>query len=162
MQDAIVAIQNTKIDTPFANCLLIESNAGQTSTVSIRGGILNGAGNNGVLMQASGGGVVNASIIQNSISVVLVPVEAIVLDAPSQILLNATNNFGAGGGPPTAGLGGVGSQFVLSNSAGGILQISQGTLPDMSTTNAGVTVTETTPGTVTFNAIVPTPPPPSP
>jgi hypothetical protein len=156
VQDAILAVQNTRIDTPFSNALFVESNAGQTSTVSYTGGILTGAGNDGVLLQASGGGTINATILQNSIAVILNPVEALVLDAPSQILLNAANNFGSGGGAPTAG------DFVLTNSAGGILQISQATLADLSTTNSGVTVTETTAGTVTFNAIVPTPPPPTP
>jgi len=124
--------------------------------VSITGGILTGSGNDGVLLQASGGGIINATILQNSIAVILNPVEAIVLDAPSQILLNAANNFGTGGGPPTAG------NFVLNNSAGGILQISQGSLADMSVTNSGVGVTETTAATVSFNASVPIPPPPTP
>jgi hypothetical protein len=156
VQDAILAVQNTKVDTPFSNALFVLSNAGQTSTVSYNGGILTGAGNDGVLLQASGGGTINATILQNSISVILNPVEALVLDAPSQILLNAANNFGTGGGAPTAG------NFVLTNSAGGILQISQATLADLSTTNSGVAVTETTAGTVTFDAIVPTPPPPTP
>jgi len=154
IEDSIVAIRNTTVGAPFANCVLIQANTGQTSTVSIVGSILTGAGNDGVLMQAQGGGVVNATILQSSIDVILNPVEAIVFDAGSSIFLNAANNFGTGGGPPTAG------DFVLNNSAGGILQISQASLPNLSAANSSATVTPS--GVITFNAVVPIPPPPSP
>jgi hypothetical protein len=105
-------------------------------------------------MQAQGGGVVNATILQSSIDVILNPIEAVVFDAGSSIFLNAANNFGTGGGPPTAG------NFVLNNAAGGILQISQASTANMSAANSAATVTPS--GVITFNAIVPTPPPPSP
>jgi hypothetical protein len=154
IQDSIVAIQNATVSGPFSNCVLVEANAGQTSTVSVVGSILSSAGNNGVLMQAQGGGVVNATILQSSIDVILNPIEAVVFDAGSSIFLNAANNFGTGGGPPTAG------NFVLNNAAGGILQISQASTANMSAANSAATVTPS--GVITFNAIVPTPPPPSP
>ncbi|MFM7035453.1 MAG: beta strand repeat-containing protein, partial [Planctomycetia bacterium] len=154
VQNAIASIQNTSIDSPFANGILVQSLAGETSTVSYSGGINTGAGNDGVLLQASGGGIINASVLQNSIDVTLNPVEAIVLDAPSQILLNAANNFGTGGGPPTVG------SFVLNNLAGGVLGISQASTADMTITNSGVAVS--TSGVITTSVPVPTPPPQSP
>ena len=154
VQNAIASIQNVSIDSPFANGILVQALAGETSTVSYTGGINTGAGNDGVLLQASGGGIVNATVLQNSIDVTLNPIEAIVLDAPSQILLNAANNFGTGGGPPTVG------SFVLTNTAGGILGISQASTGDMSITNSGVAVS--TAGVITTSVPVPTPPPQTP
>jgi hypothetical protein len=154
VQNAIASIQNTSVDSPFSNGVLAQAFGGQTTTVSFTGGILTGAGNDGVLVQASGGGIVNATVAQNSIDVLLNPVEAIVLDAPSQILLDAINNFGTGGGPPTIG------NIVLNNSGGGVLGISQATVPDVSTTNSSATVVDT--GVITTSQVVPVPPPPTP
>ena len=154
VQNAIASVQNTTIDAPFSNGVLAQAFGGQTTTVSFTGGIITGAGNDGVLVQASGGGIVNATVAQNSIDVILNPVEAIVLDAPSQILLDAINNFGTGGGPPTIG------DIVLNNAAGGVLGISQATVPDVSTTNSSATVNDS--GLITTSQVVPTPPPPTP
>jgi hypothetical protein len=154
VQNAIASIQNTTVDSPFSNGVLAQAFAGQTTTVSFTGGILTGAGNDGMLVQASGGGIVNATVAQNSIDVLLNPVEAIVLDAPSQILLDAINNFGTGGGPPTIG------NIVLNNSGGGVLGISQPTVPDVSTTNSNATVVDS--GVITTGQVVPVPPPPTP
>ena len=153
IRDAIVALGPIQISSPNSNCILATAEAGETTTFSYTGGINTGAGNDGIRIEANGG-IVNATLAQNSIDVNAVPIEAIVWNAAGEINLNAQSNFGALGGAPTTG------PITLNNSAGGVLSISQSSTANLGTSNSGALVTSV--GVVTFNAIVPTPPPPSP
>ena len=153
IRDAIVALGPIQISSPNSNCILATAEAGETTTFSYTGGINTGAGNDGIRIEANGG-IVNATLAQNSIDVNAVPIEAIVWNAAGEINLDAQSNFGALGGAPTTG------PITLNNSAGGVLSISQSSTANLGTSNSGAVVTSV--GVVTFNAIVPTPPPPSP
>jgi hypothetical protein len=135
--------------------VLATASAGQVTTVEIGNStITSAAGIDGVRLQASGGGVVNGTIFSSVIDVPSDSLSVLVSDAASSILLNANNNIGPGGGPPTAGA------FVLDNGAGGTLTIEQATVGDLSATNNGVGVTPT--GPITTNGTTPPVPPPTP
>ena len=119
------------------------SNSSITSTIGI----------DGLRLQATGGGIVNATLATTLIDVPQNPLNAIVFDGTSSIFLNAFNNSGTGGTPPLAG------SFIINNN--GVLQIEQASTADLSLSNNGVTVSVLA-LPPTFGATTPIVPPPTP
>jgi hypothetical protein len=155
VQNALARITGTTLTGFIGQGILAAAGAGQTTTVEVGNStITSAAGIDGLRLQASGGGVVNGTIFSSIIDVPQNSLNAIVSDAASTILLDATNNLGSGGGAPTAGT------FVLNNGGGGTLQIDQASTGALSTANNGVGVTPT--GLITTSGTTPPVPPPTP
>jgi len=153
--DGVASISGVSVTGSTGQGILIRAGAGQESTVAVQNSTITGAaGLDGVQIQSTGDGTVNATIGTNLIDAQLNPLEAIVFDTPGTINLNAFGNFGTGGGPPLQG------DFVLNNQ-GGTLSIEQATTADLSTSNNGVVVTVPA-SPVSVNGSTPTPPPPTP
>ncbi len=154
--NALAAITGASISGFGGQGILATAGAGQQTTVQVvNSQISTAAGIDGLQLRASGGGIVNGTLQSSLIDVSASSLNAIVLDAPSSVFLNATNNIGTAGGPP--GTGG----FVLNNQ-GGTLQINQASINDLQIENAGVTVTETVPASVSFGGSAAPVPPPTP
>jgi len=154
--NALAAITGASISGFGGQGILATAGAGQQTTVQVvNSQISTAAGIDGLQLRASGGGIVNGTLQSSLIDVSASSLNAIVLDAPSSVFLNATNNIGTAGGPP--GTGG----FVLNNQ-GGTLQINQASISDLQIENAGVAVTETVPASVSFGGSAAPVPPPTP
>jgi hypothetical protein len=155
VQDALAAISGVTISNAGGQGILALAAAGEQTTLQVTGAVITAAaGIDGVRLQASGGGIVNATVTTTQINATANSLNAIVFDPTSVINLNATGNLGSGGGPP--GVGG----FVLNNQTG-TLAIDQASIADLSTQNNGVTVTVPA-SPVTFNNTTPPVPPPTP
>ena len=155
VQNALAKITGTTLTGFIGQGILASAGAGQITTVEVGNStITSAAGIDGFRLQASGGGIVNGTIYSTVIDVPQNSLNAIVLDAGSAILLNASNNLGSAGGAPTAGT------FVLNNSGGGTLTIEQASTGDLSTVNNGVGITPN--GVITTNGTTPPVPPPTP
>jgi hypothetical protein len=155
VQNALARITGTTLTGFIGQGILATAGAGQQTTVEVGNSTITSAsGIDGLRLQASGGGIINGTIFSSVIDVPSNSLNAIVLDASSTISLNASNNIGPSGGPPTAGA------FLLNNSGGGTLSIDQASTADLSTANNGVAVTPT--GTITTGGNTPPVPPPSP
>ncbi|MFN9370099.1 MAG: hypothetical protein ACK6CT_15265, partial [Planctomycetia bacterium] len=155
LQNALAAFNAVAISSAGGQGLLAVAAAGETTTLQVNGStVTSAAGIDGIRLQASGGGQVNATVLTNQINVVANSLNAIVFDPGSVLSLNATGNLGSGGAAP--GVGG----FVLNN-LGGTLLIDQASVADLTTQNNGVTVSiPALP--VTFNGTTPPVPPPTP
>ncbi len=155
VQNALASITGMSITSFVANGILASAGAGQTTTIQVANSTITSAvGVDSLQQQATGGGVVNATVSNNAISATNTTsfgLQSIVLDATSAISLNATGNFGPGGGGP------VGA-FFLNNTGTGTLSIDQASTANLSTVNNGVLVTTTPP--ITVNGTTPTVPPP--
>jgi len=155
LQNALAAFNAVAISSAGGQGILAVAAAGETTTLQVNGStVTSAAGIDGIRLQASGGGQVNATVLTNQINVVANSLNAIVFDPGSVLSLNATGNLGSGGAAP--GVGG----FVLNN-LGGTLLIDQASVADLTTQNNGVTVSiPALP--VTFNGTTPPVPPPTP
>ena len=155
IQNALAAITGATISNSGGQSILGRAAAGETTTLQVDGSVITAAaGIDGIRLEASGGGIVNATVLTNQINVAANSLNAIVFDATSVISLNASGNLGSGNAAP--GVGG----FVLNNQ-GGTLQIEQASVADLSTQNNGVTAT-TPAAPITFNGTTPPVPPPTP
>ena len=152
--NALAAITGTTISGSTAQGILAQAGSGQQTTVTVsNSSITSTIGIDGLRLQATGGGIVNATLATTLIDVPQNPLNAIVFDGTSSIFLNAFNNSGTGGTPPLAG------SFVLNNN--GALQIDQPSTADLSLSNNGVTVSVLA-LPPTFGATTPIVPPPTP
>ena len=154
VQNALAAISGATISNSGGQGILALAAAGQETTLQVSNSTITAAaGVDGIQLQASGGGTVNATVLTNQINVAANSLNAIVFDPTSVINLNAAGNLGTGGPPGTGG-------FVLNNQ-GGTLQIDQASTADLQTQNNGVGVTVPN-SPVTFNGSTPPVPPPTP
>ena len=152
--NALAAITGTTISGSTAQGILAQAGSGQQTTVTVsNSSITSTIGIDGLRLQATGGGIVNATLATTLIDVPQNPLNAIVFDGTSSIFLNAFNNSGTGGTPPLAG------SFILNNN--GALQIDQASTADLSLSNNGVTVSVLA-LPPTFGATTPIVPPPTP
>jgi hypothetical protein len=155
VQNALASITGMSITNFVANGILASAGSGQITTVQVANSTITSAvGVDGLQQQATGGGVVNATVSNNAISATNATsnaLQSIVLDGTSTISLNATGNFGPGGGGP------VGA-FFLNNVGTGTLSIDQASTANLSTVNNGVLVPTVPP--ITVNSTTPTVPPP--
>jgi len=119
----------------------------------VQGASLTGTALDGVRIEASGSGVVNATVLNSLIDAATNPITAITFDVGSDISLNASGNYPA---PATGWL----NPIVLDNGAGGLLTIDQGSTAAMSTANNGVGVAPI--GIISTGGNTPPPPPPTP
>ncbi|MEI7781615.1 MAG: hypothetical protein WCJ18_06780, partial [Planctomycetota bacterium] len=153
--NALAKITGTTISGALANGIFATASGSQQTTVEVVSSNITGTGGiDGLHVEASGGGIVNATLTNSLIGVPGNPLNVIVFDATSTAHVNATGNFGSGGGAP--GTGG----FVLNNQTG-TLQIDQASTADLTTANNVVTVTVPS-SPVTFNGTTPPVPPPTP
>ena len=152
--NALVEISGTTISGATAQGIIANAGTNQQSTVTVTNSIITGvAGIDGVRLQSTNNGILNATVATSLIDVQVNSLNAIVFDALGTINLNATGNFGTGGGPPAAG------SFILNNA--GTLQIEQASTADLTLANNGVTVTQL--GVpINFNGLTPIVPPPTP
>ena len=154
--NALAEITGTTISGATGQGIIANAGTGQETTLTVTNSTITGAaGIDGLRLQSTGSGILNATVGTNLIDVQTNSLNAIVFDPLGTINLNATGNYGTGGGPPTAG------SFVLNNAGVGTLQIDQASTADLSTANNGVTVTVPG-GAVTFNGSTPVVPPPTP
>ena len=153
--NALAEITGTTISGALANGIFATASGSQQTTVEVVSSNITGSGGiDGLHVEASGGGIVNATLTNSLISVPGNPLNVIVFDATSTANVNATGNFGSGGSAP--GTGG----FVLNNQTG-TLQIDQASTAALTATNNGVTVTVPN-SPVTFNGTTPSVPPATP
>jgi hypothetical protein len=153
--NALARITGVTISGATGQSILATAGANQQTTLEVSNSTITAAaGLDGVRIQATGGGIVNATVATTLINATANSLNAIVFDPTSVISLNATSNFGAGGGAP--GTGG----FILNNQ-GGTLQIDQASTANLSTDNNGVTVTAPA-SPITFGGTTPPVPPPTP
>jgi hypothetical protein len=154
VQNALAAITGATISNSGGQGILARAAAGETTTLQVDGSVITAAaGIDGIRLESSGGGIVNATVLTNQINATVNSLNAIVFDPTSVISLNANGNLGTGGPP---GVGG----FVLNNQ-GGTLQIEQASTTDLQTQNNGVVVTVPA-NPITFNGTTPPVPPPTP
>jgi hypothetical protein len=153
VQNALAAISGATISNSGGQGILGLEAAGQTTTLDVSNSTITAAGVDGIRLSASGGGILNATVLTNQINVTANSLNAIVFDPTSVISLNASGNLGTGG-PPGAG------GFLLNNQ-GGTLQIEQATALDLQTQNNGVGVSVPN-SPITFNGNTPPVPPPTP
>ena len=155
VQNALAAITGATISNSGGQGILARAAAGETTTLQVGGSVITAAaGIDGIRLEASGGGEVNATVLTNQINVAANSLNGIVFDATSVLSLNASGNIGSAGAPP--GVGG----FVLNNQ-GGTLVIDQASAVDLSTQNNGVAVS-TPASPITANGTTPPVPPPTP
>ncbi len=153
VSNGLANILNTTIDGSTANAVYLTAGTGQQTTVLIQGASLTGSAIDGVRVEATGTGVVNATVLNTLIDAAFNPITATVFSPTADVSLNASGNFGAAGPP------GVGA-ITLNNGAGGLLIIDQASTADLSTANNGVPVGAV--GIISTGGTTPTPPPPSP
>jgi hypothetical protein len=155
VRNSLASITGVTVANQGGQGILGLAGATQTTTLQVNGAVITSpVGIDGVRLEASGGGILNATIATTQINVQALSLNAIVFDPASVISLNATGNFGSVGGPPGAG------GFNLNNQSG-TLQIEQASTTDMTTQNNGVAVSVPA-SPVTFNGATPVVPPPTP
>jgi hypothetical protein len=152
VQNGLARIVNTTIDGSTANAVYLTAFAGQQTTVLLQGATLTGSALDGVRIEATGTGIVNATVLTSLIDSLGNSINASVFSPAADIFLNASGNFGPSGPP----LGSI----VLDNAAGGILAIEQGSTAALNTANNGPGVIPI--GPISVNGTTPTPPPPTP
>jgi hypothetical protein len=154
VQNALASLSGVTIANSGGQGVLGLAAAGEQTTLAVNGSVLSaGAGLDGVRLEATGGGIVNATVATTLINATANSLTAVVFDPTSVIRLDATGNFGAAGTPP--GTGG----FVLNNQ-GGTLQIDQASTADLSAQNNGVSVSVPA-SPITFGGTTPPVPPPN-
>jgi hypothetical protein len=151
VSNGLANIVNTTIDGSTGNAVLLTAGSGQQTTALVQGSSLTGSALNGVRIQAGGTGIVNATVLNTLIDAVFDPISAVTFAGTSDISLNATGNFGAGG-PPGAGT------ITLDNSAGGLLIIDQASTAALSAANNGAGVVPI--GVISTGGNTPLPPSP--
>ncbi len=151
VSNGLANIINTTIDGSTGNAVLLTAGSGQQTTALVQGSSLTGSALNGVRIEAGGTGIVNATVLNTLIDAVFDPISAVNFAATSDISLNATGNFGAGG-PPGAGT------ITLNNAAGGLLIIDQASTAALNAANNGAGVVPV--GVISFGGNTPTPPSP--
>jgi len=152
VQNGLARIVNTTIDGSTAHAVYMTAFAGQQTTVLLQGTTLTGSALDGVRVESTGTGIVNATVLTSLIDAVGNSIGANVFSPGADIFLNASGNFGAGGAPT--------GPILLDNAAGGILAIEQGSTSALSAANNGAAVVPI--GPISVNGTTPTPPPPSP
>jgi hypothetical protein len=152
VQNGLARIVNTTIDGSTANAVYLTAFAGQQTTVLLQGTTLTGSALDGVRIESTGTGIVNATVLNSLIDAVGNSIGANVFSPGADIFLNASGNFGPGGPPLNA--------IQLNNAAGGLLAIEQASTAALDTANNGPGVIPI--GPISVNGTTPTPPPPSP
>jgi hypothetical protein len=159
-QDSILRVAATTIEGSTANAIFAQALANQTTTIEVVDSAILTAAIDGVRLEASGSalgtGTINGTVSLNRIDVTGPSIDALNLNGFGVINLAATSNFGQGGTAPAPGAGPI----TLDNTFGGFLGISQGSIPELTTSNNGAGTAVI--GGVNFNTAVPQPPPPSP
>ena len=153
LRNALASISGVTVLESAGQSIIATAGSGETTTVEISNSSLATAvGINGLMLEATGSGVVNGTLFSTLIDV---PTEAMSAVANGGFVsMDANGNFGAAA--PAPGTGG----FTLDNQ-GGTLVIDQSSTSAMATANNGVAIT--VPGNpVTFSGNTPPVPPPTP
>jgi hypothetical protein len=159
-QDSILRVASTTIEGSTTNGIFAQSLAGQTTTIEVLDSAILTSTVDGVRLEASGSalgsGTINATVNLNRIDVTGPSIDALNLNGFGVINLAANSNFGQGATVPAPGAGPI----TLDNTFGGFLGISQGSIPELTTSNNGAATAVL--GAINFNTAVPQPPPPTP
>jgi hypothetical protein len=156
VRNALVEVNATTISGYSTQGVYAWAGTGQTTTVDVNNSVITSVvagAQDSVRLLAFGGGVVNATVFTNTLDAPSNALNAIVQDAGSSILVNASGNISSTGGTPPG-------QFTLNNTGGGTLQIEQASTADLTAANNGVTVNTT--GVISTNGSTPPVPPPTP
>jgi hypothetical protein len=131
------------ISTSGVNGVTLVAAAGEETTFLFANSKISGATGSGVNMLSSGGGIINATVLTNQITVTGNSLLAVNADSGSTIGLNMSSNTGTAGGAPGAG------NISLNNAAAGTFNVVQSASvgPPVISLEQAISASNNSPGT---------------